>query len=129
MDLIPYDPSHEYTVGQHTLRILHYLDQIADTRENDALARQAGEEWPDMRRVLKELGHPEQLMLAVLLHDCGKSLPGGTHMDVGAELAERVCRAIGVERERDGQCGFSGAASSANGGNFALARSEFERDD
>ena len=95
MDLIPYDPSHEYTVGQHTLRILHYLDQLADVRENDALARQAGEEWQDMRHVLMQLGHPEQLMLAVILHDCGKSLPGGTHMDVGAELAERVCQRLG----------------------------------
>lgn len=95
MDLIPYDPSHEYTVGQHTLKILYYLDQLADERENDALARQAGEEWPDMRRVLQGLGHSEQLMLAVLLHDCGKSLPGGTHMDVGAELAEGVCRRLG----------------------------------
>ena len=95
MDLIPYDPSHEYTVGQHTLCILRYLDQLADERENDVLARQAGEEWPDMRRVLRELGHPEQLMLAVLLHDCGKSLPGGTHMDVGAELAEQVCQRLG----------------------------------
>ena len=95
MDLIPYDPSHEYTVGQHTLRLLHYLDQLADERENDSLTRQAGEEWPDMRQVLRQLGHSEQLALAILLHDCGKSLPGGTHMDVGAEIAARVCRRLG----------------------------------
>ena len=91
MDLIPYDPAHEFTVGQHTLNIVRYLDQLADENATDAPAGQDGEQWTEMRRVMQELGHPEQLFLAALLHDCGKALPGGTHADVGAELAERVC--------------------------------------
>ena len=40
MDLIPYDPAHEYTVGQHTLNIVAYLDALAEERGGD---RETGE--------------------------------------------------------------------------------------
>ena len=94
MELIPYDPAHEFTVGQHTLNIVRYLDQLADESAAEPPPGQDSEQWAEMRRVMQELGHPEQLMLAALLHDCGKALPGGTHADIGGELAERVCRRL-----------------------------------
>src|SRR5206468_5613651 len=65
MDLIPYDPSHDYTVGQHSLLIVRHLE---------ALFTPEGEEQAEMRRILEELPHPEQLLLAALLHDSGKAV-------------------------------------------------------
>lgn len=110
MDLIPYDPAHEYTVGQHTLNVLRYLDELANTgnmsasgrpeqetgnRQDAASSSAAGEPWGEMRLVMQGLGHPEELMLAALLHDCGKGLEGGAHADVGAGLARDVCGRLG----------------------------------
>ncbi len=99
MDLIPYDPAHEYTVGQHTLNILRNLDELFGVGEDIGASGYPGiappgfqgEQWQEMQRVMQSLGNPEQLMLAALLHDCGKALPGGTHADVGATLAMQVC--------------------------------------
>ena len=114
MDLIPYDPAHEYTVGQHTLNILGYLDALAfEEKEKGEREKEKGsgatlspfsfslspsmpdEQWEEMRRVRQELGHPEQLMLAALLHDCGKGLGEGGHEKTGAGLALDVCRRLG----------------------------------
>ncbi len=87
MDLIPYDSSHDYTVGQHSLYAVRNLDGL---REPDA-----GEEMLDLRRALQEVPNPEQLYLAALLHDAGKADPGRPHSEVGAEMAEAVCARLG----------------------------------
>ena len=52
-----------------------------------------------MRRLLQELPNPEQLMLAALLHDSGKSIPGRPHAEISEEIAERVCRRLGWDTE------------------------------
>ncbi len=110
MDLIPYDPAHEYTVGQHTLNVLRYLDELGETEEKGESKKEKGLESAalspfsfllspqmrgEMRQVMQGLGHPEELMLAALLHDCGKGLDGGQHADVGAGLARDVCGRLG----------------------------------
>ncbi len=83
MDLIPYDPSHDYTVGQHTLQVIRYLD---------TLRRQDGpEETVDLRRLMVDLPNPEQLYLAALLHDAGKTEEERPHSEVGEDLARGVC--------------------------------------
>lgn len=100
MDLIPYDPAHEYTVGQHTLYLLRNLDELFTAQAKERTAGNAvpvgfhPEQWDEMQQVMQGLGSPEQLMLAALLHDCGKALPGGTHADIGAVLAQEVCRRL-----------------------------------
>ena len=117
MNLIPYDPAHDFTVGQHTLNIVHYLDQLAENRsEAGASGGYASvsaappsssinisvavnpvntEQWESMRRIMQELGNPEQLILAALLHDCGKALPGErTHAEIGTDIAARVCERL-----------------------------------
>jgi [protein-PII] uridylyltransferase len=91
MNLIPYDPSHDHTVGQHTLYIARNLE--------DLLTMSGDEETNTMRRLLQELPHPEQLMMAVLLHDAGKAHPGRPHSEEGEEIAERVCKRMGWSEE------------------------------
>lgn len=83
LDLIPYDPSHDYTIGQHTLTVIRNLERLRE---------ETHEEFSELVRVFQELPNPEQLMLAALLHDCGKSVPGRPHADVGADIAADVCR-------------------------------------
>jgi [protein-PII] uridylyltransferase len=89
LDLIPYDPSHDYTVGQHSLLVIQQVERLLETRET--------EEETEMAAVLQELAHPEQLFLAALLHDAGKAFPGRSHCEVGEDIAERVCRRLGWE--------------------------------
>jgi [protein-PII] uridylyltransferase len=91
LDLIPYDPSHDYTVGQHSLLVIRQLDALLEPG--------GSEERAEMRRALLELAHPEQLMLAALLHDCGKADPNRPHSEVSEELAIRVCARLGWSEE------------------------------
>ena len=84
--LIPYDPSHDYTVGQHTLFL---------TRHLDSLRSPAGpEETVDQRRIMSELSHSEQLYMAALLHDAGKVDDDRPHSEVGEDLAQGVCERL-----------------------------------
>lgn len=87
MDLIPYDPSHDYTVGQHSLLVVRHLEALRTA--------EGSEEQIEMRRLLEDLPHPEQLMLAALLHDSGKARPGRDHAVVSEEIAAAVCRRLG----------------------------------
>lgn len=81
--LIPYDPSHEFTVGEHTLRVVENLEGL-NTITNPHYA--------DYRRIFQETPHRELLYLAALIHDAGKPVPEKDHSEAGAELAERVGR-------------------------------------
>lgn len=96
-DLIPYDSSHDHTVGQHTILILKHLE---------ALQTSTAEEDAEMRRVLEDLADPAQLMLAVLLHDCGKAVPGKPHSETGETIAAEVCRRLGLSEEASSNVGF-----------------------
>lgn len=91
MNLIPYDPSHDYTVGQHTLHVIRNLDSLRE--------KEGPEEERDYRQIMAELPHPEQLYLAALLHDAGKITDERPHSEVGEELAERVCARLGWDEQ------------------------------
>ena len=86
MDLIPYDPSHEYTVGQHTLYVIRVLDNLRLLPPDD--------DTRDFRVLLTELPDPEQLYLAALLHDAGKTDDARPHSETGAEIARAVCQRL-----------------------------------
>ncbi len=86
LDLIPYDPSHDYTVGQHTLYVIRNLDSLRGA--------DMGEEMRDFRQIMTELPHPEHLYLAALLHDAGKTTDERPHSEVGEELAAEVCERL-----------------------------------
>lgn len=79
--LIPYDPSHELTVGEHSLRVVENIE---------ALNTIADPNYADYRRIFQETPHREILYLAALLHDTGKAYPQRDHAEVGAELAREV---------------------------------------
>ena len=87
MNLIPYDSSHDYTVGQHTLYVTRQLDSLR--------VSEGPEELSDLRRIMADLTHPEQVYLAALLHDTGKSVEDRPHSVVGEELADAVCLRLG----------------------------------
>ncbi|MER3402538.1 MAG: hypothetical protein C4337_04400 [Armatimonadota bacterium] len=71
------DPTHEFTVGEHTLQAIRILDSWH--------ALSGRELW---HTVLEQLSRPEVLYMALLLHDIGKCHPERPHAEVGAELAE-----------------------------------------
>jgi [protein-PII] uridylyltransferase len=78
------DPTHDYTVGEHTLQAIRLLDGYA-CGEGNAL-------W---RTILTELAAPELLYMAMLLHDAGKQDPARPHADAGADLARQWLPQLG----------------------------------
>ncbi len=78
------DPTHEFTVGEHTLQAIRLLDGYA-----------RGEGNPLWRTILEQLPAPELLYMALLLHDAGKVDPTRPHAEVGAELAQQALRTLG----------------------------------
>lgn len=91
LNLIAYDPSHDYTVGQHTLYVVRNLDSLRAT-EGD-------EEMRDFRQIMAEIRHPEQLYLAALLHDAGKGMGDRPHSESGEDLAREICKRFGWTKE------------------------------
>ncbi len=86
-DLIPYDPSHDHTVGQHSLLVVQTLENL--------LIATDPEEEIEMRRIYEELPNPEQLILAALLHDSGKAFHDRPHSEVSEEIVAVVCARLG----------------------------------
>ena len=82
--LMPRDAVHEFTVFEHTLRVVRNLDK-------------ADGFFADIKMELTDVG---PLYLAALLHDVGKQDPSIEHSAGGAILAREVCRRWGLS-ERD----------------------------
>ena len=91
MNLIPYDASHDFTIGQHTLLVIKYIEGL--------LVPDGSEEQADMRRALQDLPHPEYLIMAALLHDTGKATPGIPHAQQSALIVDAVCSRLGWSEE------------------------------
>lgn len=81
--LIPYDSSHEFSVGEHTIRVIGFLDEVSKAEDP---------ELRELQEILAGLSHPETLYLASLLHDSGKTVPNRPHSDVGEEIVNEVAR-------------------------------------
>ena len=89
--LVPYDPTHAYTVGEHSLRVLgNHLD-----------ARDGRQGVPAYREVLDQIDSPSTLYLSALLHDIGKQWPRdrsgerAPHEITGAEAIPEICARLG----------------------------------
>lgn len=95
MDLIPYDPAHEHTVGEHSLLVLRNLERVRNTSGMADAARDNGPSLLPYRHVMEEVNAPEALYLAALLHDVGKQWPGGRHAETGADYAQTWCEKLG----------------------------------
>lgn len=75
--LLPRDSAHTFTVFEHSLRVVRYLEVGCDT--------------PFLKEVRHGFDQWELLVLATLLHDVGKIDPTEPHADVGARIAKAVC--------------------------------------
>jgi [protein-PII] uridylyltransferase len=83
---IQYDKYHLYPVDKHSLRTVQVLKDfgISSADHPDAFYRQ----------IFAELARPELLLWGGLLHDVGKSVPGGDHARHGAELSQQILRRV-----------------------------------
>ncbi len=75
--LLPRDSAHTFTVFEHSLRVVRYLE--------------LGCETPFLKEVRHGFDEWELLVLATLLHDVGKIDPSEPHAEVGARIARTVC--------------------------------------
>ncbi len=80
--LLSRDSVHRYTVGEHTLRAIGFLD--------------ASRSAPEFASAWADVSNHRPLYLALLLHDLGKINPKRKHAVVGAEIARRVCDRLHV---------------------------------
>ncbi len=75
--LMPRDRAHDFTVFEHSLRVVRNLDSLP---ADSFLSSVAG-----------DLRDRAPLYLAALLHDVGRIKDEATHAELGAEVAARVC--------------------------------------
>ena len=91
--LVVRDFYHRFTVDEHSFLAIESLHRLTQSQS----------EW-DKRyaELLGELEDPELLYLALLLHDTGKGVPGGDHVQSSLEIAGRAMDRLDVEpKERE----------------------------
>jgi [protein-PII] uridylyltransferase len=78
--LVVRDFYHRFTVDEHSILAIESLHRLKGSKS----------EW-DQRyaELLGELEDPELLYLTLLLHDTGKGVPGGNHVEASVEIARR----------------------------------------
>jgi [protein-PII] uridylyltransferase len=86
--LVVRDFYHRFTVDEHSFLAIESLHRL----------KQSQSEW-DKRyaQLLGELEDPELLYLALLLHDTGKGVPGGNHVDASLGIANSAMDRLDVE--------------------------------
>jgi len=86
--LVVRDFYHRFTVDEHSFLAIESLHRL----------KQSQSEW-DKRyaELLGELENPELLYLALLLHDTGKGVPGGDHVQGSLEIAGRAMDRLDVD--------------------------------
>lgn len=89
--LIIRDFYHRYTVDEHSFTAIDSLHALKRA-ESDWEKRYAD--------VLNALEQPELLYLAVLLHDVGKGLPDGSHVDGSVRVSEAAMERLGLTAEQ-----------------------------
>jgi [protein-PII] uridylyltransferase len=88
--LVVRDFYHRYTVDEHSILAIESLHRL----------NQSQSEW-DKRyaELLGELEDPQLLYLALLLHDTGKGVLGGNHIEASLEIAGRCLDRLDVDPE------------------------------
>ena len=95
--LVVRDFYHRFTVDEHSFLAIESLHRL----------KQSQSEW-DKRYagLLGELENPELLYLALLLHDTGKGVPGGNHVEASLEIANRAMDRLDVDPKERGEVLF-----------------------
>ncbi|HSF29974.1 MAG TPA: [protein-PII] uridylyltransferase [Candidatus Tectomicrobia bacterium] len=91
--LVHHDLYHKYTVDEHTLRAVDYLDELPETPEK---------ELREIAKLFQSLPNPEVLRLALLYHDVGKT-KGIDHVEESAELFRAAAPRLGLGEKRADQ--------------------------
>lgn len=91
MRYVPPDPAHRYTVGEHSLKIVEYLERLRSA--DDEAERRFAE-------LMAQCLHFDVLCLAALIHDAGKLLPDGEHSDLSRAIASRVSSRLKLAPEK-----------------------------
>jgi len=87
--LVQHEIYHAYTVDEHTLMALDYLERLR------------GSPYPDERfyaSLFSEVGNPALLFLSLLLHDIGKAMGAG-HVHRGGKAVPAIMHRMGLSRE------------------------------
>ncbi len=82
-----HDLFHVYTVDEHTMQAIRNIRRFTHSSY--------AHEFPHCSQVMAEFKARSLLTLATLLHDIGKG-QGGHHAAIGAEIAENLCRSMGL---------------------------------
>jgi [protein-PII] uridylyltransferase len=86
--LVVRDFYHRFTVDEHSFLAIESLHRL----------RQARSEWDKQyAQILDELEDPELLYLSLLLHDTGKSVPSGNHVEGSLIIAEQCLERLDLE--------------------------------
>ena len=86
--LVQHEFYHQYTADEHTLVCLEQLDRIWEAKDPPYTA---------YNPLLQGLERPYLLYLALLLHDIGKSDAHRNHSLLGADLATRAAKRLGLD--------------------------------
>ncbi|MBW3635420.1 MAG: HD domain-containing protein [Armatimonadetes bacterium] len=89
--LAPPDPSHELSVGEHSIYAVRQLDNLWWQRGGD----------DEMRALWSGVDDHELLVLATLLHDVGKIEPNTDHAVSGERLAGKIGERLGLSSARN----------------------------
>ncbi len=86
---VQHDLYHIYTVDTHTLFAVRELERLKDLYRK---------EFPLLCTLYEEVENPEALVLAIMLHDIGKSMGKG-HSNKGAKLVPQICRRLDLSED------------------------------
>ncbi len=89
---IQFDRYHLYPVGRHQLYTVKIIKQFATTSNNC--------ENPLYHDIYSAIKNKKLLLWAALLHDIGKSDPGGSHAKRGALMAQKILEKKGFQTPR-----------------------------
>lgn len=81
--LLPTDSVHDFTVFEHTMRVIRNLDELGED--------------PFLREVRDGITTPEAMYLAALLHDVGKAQREVPHSIAGEQIARSVTERWSLE--------------------------------
>jgi [protein-PII] uridylyltransferase len=91
MRFVPPDPAHRFTVGEHSLRIVEYLENLRNS--TDAQEQRFAE-------LMAQCSHFDVLCLAALIHDAGKLISDSEHSEQSLTLTASIARRLKLAPEK-----------------------------